>query len=318
MLPDFNRLKVFYYVFQRQSSTEAAKLLHITQSGVSQHIKKLEQELQVELFTRVNRRLVPTAAGQKLYGVVASFMDSLEGCVRDINEAFSVPSGNLRVGAPLEFGKTYLPRIMASFSKKYPNVTFHLELGDPISLFDKVAKAELDFSYIDILPILMDTPGGGGAYSIAPIVKEEFVLACSKEFYEEKVRGADYEALTQLAYIGYKDDIALFRSWFRLHFETAPAALDLVLVADNPGAIISAIREGLGAGVVVSHLVSEQIARGEIVPITPTRKKLENTIACVRFRNKTETVTEMVFQEHVYSELSVVSNLKLLDDGDGS
>ena len=70
MLPDLNRLKVFFHIFNEQSSTAAAKKLHITQSGVSQHLKKLEEELQTELFTRVNRKLVPTAAGKKLYGIV--------------------------------------------------------------------------------------------------------------------------------------------------------------------------------------------------------------------------------------------------------
>ena len=40
MLPDLNRLKVFFHIFNEQSSTAAALKLHITQSGVSQHLKK--------------------------------------------------------------------------------------------------------------------------------------------------------------------------------------------------------------------------------------------------------------------------------------
>lgn len=55
MLPDFNRLRVFYYIYKTGSSTSAGKELHLTQSGVSQHLKKLEQELDYELFTRVNK-----------------------------------------------------------------------------------------------------------------------------------------------------------------------------------------------------------------------------------------------------------------------
>ena len=311
MLPDFNRLKVFYHIYNERSSTGAAKVLHITQSGVSQHLKKLEDELQVSLFTRVNRRLVPTAAGQKLYGIVQEFMQHLESGVRGINSTFEIPSGELRIGAPSEFGKTYLPRIMASFHRQYQNVSFYLELGDPNVLFEKVSNGELDFAYIDILPIFLNTPGGATAFTITPLVKEEFVFACSRTYYEHNVLGAGYEELIQLKYIGYKKDIALFRSWFKLHFDNAPSTLDTVLIADDAGAIISAIEDDMGVGIIVSHLISDQLTRKTIVPISVSEKKLENTIACVQFKNKCATVAEKCFQDHMRNELGMVSDLKL-------
>ncbi|WP_243546624.1 LysR family transcriptional regulator [Pseudodesulfovibrio tunisiensis] len=313
MLPDFNRLKVFYHVYGQQSSTEAAKRLHITQSGVSQHLKKLEEELQTALFTRVNRRLVPTAAAHKLYAIVEDFMTRLEGGVRDLNAALETPSGELRIGVPAEFGKRYMPKIAASFRRQYPNVTFNLELGDPNHLFGKLSRAELDFAYIDILPIFLNTPGGRAAYDIVPILREEFVLACSRKYYEENVRGIDYNDLVKLQYIGYKKDLALFHSWFRLHFESTPPALNMVFVADNTGAIISAIEADMGLGVIVSHFISEQIANRSIVTIAASGGRLENTIACVQLKNKAETLTERRFKEHLHNELGMVSNLRLLD-----
>lgn len=270
--------------------------------------------MQVSLFTRVNRRLVPTSAGQKLYNIVSGFVEELEVGVRHINETDETPSGKLRIGAPSEFGKTYLPRIMASFHRKYPKVSFHLELSDPTELFRLVSEGELDFAYIDILPILMDTPGGRATYTIEPIVKEEFVLACSGRYYEEHVAGAGYDELTRLQYIGYKDDIALFSSWFKRHYGAAPSSLDMTLVADNTGAIIAAVEEGMGIGIIVSHLVSDQISDQSIVPIRVSDKKLENTIACVQFKNKTETVTESAFKEHMRAELAEVSALRLLGE----
>ncbi|WP_028584557.1 LysR family transcriptional regulator [Desulfogranum mediterraneum] len=311
MLPDFNRLKVFYHIFNQQSSTAAARQLHLTQSGVSQHLKKLEEELQTALFTRVNRRLVPTAAAQKLYTIVQGFMGELEAGLRHLDESRETPAGLLRIGAPAEFGQRYLPQVCASFHRRYPAVSFQLELGDPNHLFGQVAAGELDFAYIDILPIFLDTPGGDRAYTIESMVVEEFVLACSREVYEEQVLGADYEELIRQNYIGYKTDIALFRSWFKLHFGEAPPALSLVFVADSATAIVAAIEEGLGLGITVSHLISRQIARGTIVPIRITPQKLENSISCVRFRDKEETVTERCFQEHLCRELRQISEFSL-------
>lgn len=313
MLPDFNRLKVFYYVFREQSSTKAAKLLHITQSGVSQHLKKLEEELGASLFTRTKRRLVPTVAAKKLYGTVEQFVLQLENDVRNFNTSMEVPSGELRIGVPVEFGKTYLPEIAASFRRQYPNVSFDLELGSPINLFEKISDGELDFAYIDILPIFLNTPGGQAAYEIVPIVKEEFILACSRRYYEEHITHAEYEALTKLQYIGYQKDLALYRSWFKLHFGDAPSSLDMAFVADNSGAIISAIEADMGIGIIVSHFISEQIAERSIVPITVSEGKLENTIACVQLKNKVETLAESSFKKHMLAELEEVSNLRLIE-----
>ncbi|MCP4119341.1 MAG: LysR family transcriptional regulator [Desulfobacteraceae bacterium] len=312
MLPDFNRLKVFYHVFNEQSSTGAAKILHITQSGVSQHLKKLEEELKTSLFTRVKRRLIPTAAGHKLYDIVQGFMIRLESGVRHINETSEKPSGLLRIGAPSEFGKTYLPRIFASFNRKYRDVSLQLELGDPNILFGMVGEGELDFAYIDILPILMDIPSQPTVYAIEPMVTEEFVLACSRKYYEKNnINEAGYDELVKLGYIGYKTDISLFRSWFSLYFDGAPSSLNLILIADSAGAIISGLEEDLGLGILVSHLISEQLAEGSLVPIRKTGKKLQNTIARVRFRDKEETVTERCFQQHFRCELNHISDLLL-------
>ncbi|TIH13066.1 LysR family transcriptional regulator [Marinifilum sp. JC120] len=304
MLPDLNRLKVFFHIFNEQSSTRAAKQLHITQSGVSQHLKKLEDELQTELFTRVNRRLVPTAAGKQLYKIVQGFMSELEQGVRHINDGLDTPSGPLRIGAPIEFGKIYLPPVFGSFRRKYPGVTMQLDLDEPKVLFSKVANGELDFAYIDILPFFMDTPGGTSAYSIKPVVREEFVLACSKKYYRARINGTNYDQLKKLDFIGYKDDIALFRSWFKLHFEREPQQLNLVFIADSSEAIVSAIKAGIGAGITVSHLMNREINAGEIIAIRPGKEKLQNTISCVQFKDKQSTITERAFQEHLRMELN--------------
>ncbi|WP_415719209.1 LysR family transcriptional regulator [Maridesulfovibrio sp.] len=303
MLPDLNRLKIFFHIFNERSSTKAAQVLHITQSGVSQHLKKLEEELQTQLFTRVNRRLVPTATGKQLYKIVQNFMNDLEHEVRQINVGLETPSGPLRIGAPTEFGNIYLPPIFGSFRRKYPGVTMQLELQEPKILFEMVASGELDFSYIDILPFFMDTPGGAAAYSIEPVVREEFVLACSREYYRAKVTGTGYDQLKKLDFIGYKKDIALFQSWFKLHFMREPQQIDLSFIADSSGAIVSAIKAGLGAGITVSHLMNREIDTGEIIAIRPGTEKLENTISCVQFKDKKPSITETAFQEHFLLEL---------------
>jgi len=84
MQPDFNRLRVFYFIYRQKSVAGAAKRLHVTQSAVSQHLQKLERELKVQLFIRLHKRLVPTAAADQLYRTLQPFVDDLDDVVHDL------------------------------------------------------------------------------------------------------------------------------------------------------------------------------------------------------------------------------------------
>lgn len=311
MLPDFNRLRVFYHVYRQQSSTEAARVLHITQSGVSQQLKKLEEEVGCPLFTRMNRRLIPTPAGNRLFKVVEKFVDELEQGIRELQRGQEYPTGLLRIGAPEEFGKRYLPQIMASFGQKFPDVSFQLELGGPVHLLERMASGGLDLVYGDILPIRLNSPGVADTIERTPLVREQFVLACSRDYRERMQVQPEYEQLCKLDYIGYKKDIALFRSWFDLNFGKSPDNLNLVLVADSAETIIQGLVNDMGLAILVSHFIASHLKSGRLVLLEPGNVRLENTIASLRNRRRLPTVTEASFHHHLVKSLQKINGLDL-------
>src|SRR6185369_15617659 len=128
MLPDFNRLRTFFHVHRSRSVSAAASALHVTQSAVSQSLAKLEDELGAQLFVRRHRAIVPTAAAEALFSVVAPFVEALTGGTEQIRRARHELVGTLRIGAPVELGAHRLPDVLASFSRAYPGVSFELTL----------------------------------------------------------------------------------------------------------------------------------------------------------------------------------------------
>ena len=314
MLPNFNRLHVFYHVYLHQSSTEAAKLLHITQSGVSQQLKKLEEELKCPLFTRMNRRLIPTSAGNSLFTVVQHFVNELELGIKDIQTGQEYPSGVLRIGAPEEFGKRYLPSIMASFGEKFTEVSFQLNLDGPVPLLEQLLAGKLDLVYGDILPIGLGGQSGTQSIESTPLMREKFLLVCSKAYQEKWQIKSDFDQLSQLNYIGYKDDISLFRSWFELNFHKAPQKLKLGLVADNTEVIIQGLLNDIGLAIIVSHFITDHLLSGTLVAITPQKKQLENIIASFRCHQRQPTVTEEFFHHHLLESLHELPDLDLYPD----
>lgn len=304
MLPDLNRLKIFYYVYLEQGNTAAAKRLHITQSGVSQHLQKLESELKTTLFTRTRRQLVPTAAGKKLFHIIQPFIEELEVGVKNIKKSETVPSGYLRMGFPVEFSKAYLPAILASFRARYPDVSFFIRMGDPETLLPLVSSGELDFAYIDIFPNSGTAFADLRPYSVEPILEEELVLACSKTYYDRRIQGDhSFERLAGLEYLAYKINASSLQSWFKFNFERLPGQLNIVLTIDSVQAVVEAIRCDLGAGVIVTHAVSDAIHDGSIVPLRISSNRIMNKIAFFQLLNKTPSLTEKLFQSHFQAEI---------------
>ncbi|MCG8632318.1 MAG: LysR family transcriptional regulator [Desulfobacterales bacterium] len=296
MLPDLNRIKVFYFIFDTRSVAQAAKELNITSSAVSQALAKLEGELKVQLFTRLHRKLVPTAAGEELFSIVSPFIRDLETGIDNILRARDVPSGMLRIGSPIEFGKSYFPRIFAAFRKDYPEVVFTMSLGDPSEIFPMVSSGELDFGLVDIFLTRDQVFGDLGQYSIEPLIDEEVILACSKTYYDREIKGDhSFENLAGKEFISYQKTSLTLRNWFKHHFNRFSIELNRVMTADSHQAVINGILNDLGMGVIARHIVGSAIESGKIVPVGTGQKEVINKISLVQLQDKIPSLTEKTF-----------------------
>ena len=298
-LPDFNRLKVFYFIYSSQSIVAAAKELNITRSAVSQHLKKLEDEIRTQLFTRLHKRLVPTVAADRLFSIVNPFIEDLQSGLQVIKRAKVRPSGLLRVGAPVEFGKAYFPGIFASFRKSYPEVTFFLELGDPEVLLAGLIQGTLDFALVDVFLANSRFQGQLDAYSMDPIIDEEVILACSTD-YRDTVLNHDFSFDNLMAhdFITYQPRALALKGWFRHHFDKYAINPRIVLTVNSVQAVIEAVRQGVGMGVIASHLAYGDISGGHMVAVTTSRKEIINRISLVQLQDKVPSLTDKTFQAY--------------------
>jgi len=287
MLPDLNRLKVFYHIFSQKSVASAAMELHITQSAVSQHLQKLESEMKTQLFIRLHKRLVPTPAAEKLNEIIKPFISQLEQGIQNIQLAREGPFGLLRIGAPVEFGKRYLPRIFASFRRKYPDVSCDLRLGHPTILLPMLAEGLIDFAFADIF------------YSIEPFINEELILVCSKAYYERDLeKDVSFKNLVKAKFVSYQKEYPAIKSWFKHHFKKISLRLDIVFTVENVEGVIEGVKHHLGLAVVPFHLVRDEIDQGEFIHIKKASKEIVNRISLVQLQDKIPSITEKIFLEY--------------------
>lgn len=296
MLPDFNRLRVFYFVFLNKSVAAAARSLHVTPSAVSQHLRKLEDELKIKLFTRLPKHLVPTPAGAKLFAILQPFVDHLESGLREIHDARRHPSGILRIGAPVEFGENTLPRIMAAFQRDYPQVRFHLELGHPAVLLPMVREGSIDLAFADIFVEDRYFSKELSLFSIEPVVEEALVLVCAAAY--DAAKWTDRPSLNRLKnerYISYRSNAPAIRSWFKHHYKKAAIRLHVVLTVESVRGVVQAVKQNMGLGIVPAHVVQEELQSGELVKFRTGKKDLINRISLVQLQAKVPGAAEKKF-----------------------
>ena len=299
MQPDLNRLQVFHQVFQGLSVSKAAKALCLTPSAVSQQVKRLEEELATPLFVRLHKRLVPTPAGKRLFALVQPIFCELRLGLDRFEEERSEPAGLIRFGAPVEFGSTYLPHVIASFRASHGKVTFDLELGRPLALLAMVESGDLDFAFIDTFPT-KEQDAVPNTCIAKPILEEEVVLACSRQYWERHT--LDETSLTHLStqpFISQQRDAHALNNWFLHHFTRIPPALDIVLTVSSHQAVVNAIKVHLGLGIVVNHLVWDDLNSGRLVMLRSREEQAKNRISMVQLAGKIPPRRERLFINHL-------------------
>jgi len=298
MLPDLNRLKVFYFIFKLNSIVATADKLHLSQPAISQQLQKLEGELKIQLFTRLHKKLVPTAAGERLFKLVEPFIDKLREEIPHISQPANRPSGLLRIGAPREFGKEYLPKFCSSFRERYPAVTFNLKFEEAAPLLSMIRNGDLDYALVDVFSSHGEFRDHSNILSIDPLIREELILVCSKKYYRQNIDGNhSFMQLIKKDFITDEEEHTILLQWFKHHFHRTPENLNIVMTLDSHEALVSGIKLGMGLGIASAHLVWDDVQQGNVIPITTAKENMVNMISLVQLQDKVPTLTEKVFRE---------------------
>lgn len=300
MVPDFNRLRLFFHVYEARSVSAAAAALHVTQSAVSQGLAKLEAELGAQLFARRHRALAPTAAGDALFAVVGPFVAALRAGVADLQRARHELAGTLRLGAPAEFGAHRLPELLAGFAREHPGVRFTLRLGHPTEVVPLLEEGRLDVAFADVFG-----PTRLAGLEVVRVIDEELVLVGATKLERSVLGGSrQFAAVGAGPFVDYHPSAPAVHGWFRHHFKRVPPRVEVALAVESVRAVIAAVEHGMGFGVVPSHSVERALAAGRLVAITTRRRALTNGISLVRALDRVPSRLERTFVGFVKAALA--------------
>lgn len=145
---DPKRLLLLLEVSRKGSLTGAANSLHYTPSAVSQQIAALERELGFAVVERGARGVSLTPPGRALVEHADRIQTELRAAARDLEALSEMRTGTMRLGWFATAGAVLMPRAIASFTERHPEMVFDLIEGDPHELIPLLRSKDLDFALL--------------------------------------------------------------------------------------------------------------------------------------------------------------------------
>jgi DNA-binding transcriptional LysR family regulator len=127
-----SELSVFVKAVELKSISAAARSLRLSAAAGSHRILQLEEQMGIRLLNRTTRSLQPTEAGLIFYEHALDVLAAVERAENSMATASGVPTGSLRVTAPLGFGRRFLAPLVSEFHTLYPRLEIRLRLSDHV------------------------------------------------------------------------------------------------------------------------------------------------------------------------------------------
>ncbi|MEK6627098.1 MAG: LysR family transcriptional regulator [Bdellovibrionota bacterium] len=274
-------LKAFYYASEALSFTKAADRAALTQSGISQHIAKLEADLGVNLFYRANRKVQLTDAGIKLKVFAERYLDQLDELVDDLNSEGLDLKGLVRYAMPDSCLMTPHFSMLLEKRKSFSNINLRLTLCDSVRVIELLLKGEIDFGFVT-------TKIEHKNIIYQEFVREEYVLVGSSE---KSVKIENLRHLKEQNFIKYPGMDVLFNSWQNIFYTKAQnIALNNLSICGEINSLSGAVTmvlHGVGLGVFPKHCVESYLRKKELFSFNPeSSKRADNPIYIIQRAEK--------------------------------
>src|SRR5215217_2086016 len=141
-------IRLFVAAYEERSFTAAAQRENATQSGVSQHIRKLEERFQINLFTRDKCRVAPTPAGDSYYRGCLDVLRAHDAATKTVQAYAGGLEGEVVAGLVPTLTRSVLAAALARFVEAHHNAAIRVVEGYSANLTQLVQSAELDFAIV--------------------------------------------------------------------------------------------------------------------------------------------------------------------------
>ncbi len=192
MKHELSSMKAFVILAESSSFNNAAKLLNITQPALTRRIKKMEEDLHIQLFERTTRKVTLTKAGKRLLPEARELIKKFDETLFNIRDMNAYHRGMVTLACIPTAVFYFLPLAIGKFNELYPNIKVRILEQGTNNCMESVLCNESDFG------INMNNVTNS-SIDFTPLVNEPFVLACRRDHPLAKKQLVEWQEL-----VGYK------------------------------------------------------------------------------------------------------------------
>ena len=274
---DLDQLHTFLEIVRLKSFSKAAETCFRTQPAISAQVRQLEQELSTALFDRLGTRIALTAAGRIFAEYAEQILDLRRRAQDAINELERVPRGALLIAANESTCMFVLPRVLAEFTRRFPNVQLLLERLYGARVVQAVMESQADFGFtqlpvqerkLQVIRIHTD--------EIRLIVPDGHVLASKGSVNSQDIVGHS------LILPKTGNTRSLLNGWLELVEDIIHVSMEL----DSTELIKRFVIAGLGVSFVAESHCQEEVKAGLLVTLPLAPEPLIRQVALVYRKDK--------------------------------
>jgi LysR family transcriptional regulator for bpeEF and oprC len=272
-MADLRTLAIFVKVGERRSFVRAAEELGMSQSGVSNAISRLEDQLGVRLLARTTRNVNLTEDGTAFFERCRQILTDLDEAELVLTRARLKPVGRLRIDLPVSFGRLKVVPLLGAFRDRYPEVQLAASFTD---------------RYVDLVEEGVDVAIRFGPLQDSSLIarrltQTQFRIVGAPSYFAKHGRPRTPEDLDQRNCLAFTvRETRLSRDWrFRrggTEFTVTPKG-DMSF--SDGAALHAAVLAGYGIAQKHGYYIDEAIAAGNLEPVLEKFKPSPDQISLV-------------------------------------
>lgn len=261
MLPDLQSLRCFEAAARHASFRAAAREVGLSPPAFSDRIRRLEEDLGVQLFHRTTRRIALTPAGQRLLPQARRCLDEARRCQEVATDAATRAPFDLRLGTRYELGMSWLVPALQPLSDSRPERTIHLYFGDSADLLHRLKQGDID-------ALVSSVRLSHSAYAYASLHQEAYTFVASPDLLEREPLREAADA-TRHTLIDADSSLTLFRYLLDALDQADVWPFRQHVILGTIAAIRQRVLDGAGVAVLPRYFVGDDIEAGRLVEPLP-------------------------------------------------
>lgn len=271
-----SHLRAAVEVHRWRSFTAAAEQLGISQPSLSRKIVDVERAVNTQLFRRTTRSVDATTAGETMIVHMRRILGSFDGGMDQLGRHITGEYGTITIGCLPSIAAVYLPQVILSFARDFPEVRLEVRDGLLDQVVSAVRAGKVDFG---IAPLVSAYPD----LEYERLGADEFYCAVPHGHTLAEEKSVPWARLTGEPFIGFSPASSISRP-----VEAALAAAGAVpgstMIGHNVGAVAGLVASRLGVTAVPGQVRPlMEFAQLEFIPLTPV---VEREFCIIRRRGE--------------------------------